>query len=297
MKLAKNKHSGRYVLINKIRDLRNDDFSKKNNQEDCPFCKEMQEHETCCRYEELNDGEWLVRSIDNKYPALICDEEKFEKKEIDYGKHEVMIETQDHYKSFYNFSLEEFKCIIRMYKERYTALFEEEKIKSVVLYKNHLKNAGASKVHSHSQILSMSFLPPAIVMELEMLKKGMFANEENAIFENNSYNVFMPDDSYLSGEIIIKNKLKSNFELIQMDEINDLCEIFKNVFGKLAIIYGEIPFNIFLHSQPKDIDEKEFRWHIHIIPRKGQFGGFELGTGLFINSLDTVNLAKKFKEL
>lgn len=296
MKLINNNHTGRCVLINNIRDFRNDDFTNNNNN-DCPFCKEMQEHEACCRYEELNDGEWVVRSIDNKYPALICDNEKFEKKEIDYGKHEVMIECADHYKNFYNFSLQEFKCIIKMYKERYIALSDEDNIKSVVIYKNHLRNAGASKVHSHSQILSMSFLPPEILKELEMLKKGIYANEENSIFENNNYIVFIPEDSFLAGEIIIKNKSNSKFESIQDDEIDDLCIIFKETFEKLAIIYGEIPFNIFLHSLPNDVNEDNFRWHIHVIPRKGQFGGFELGTGLYINSLDTENLVRKFKEL
>ena len=293
MKLVKNRHTGREVLMNNIRDKRKSDFSKEYNDE-CPFCpgrKEMQEY---CRYEEVVKGKWAVRSIDNKYPALICDEERHNSGEIDYGRHEVMIESPNHFKSFFKFTEEEYKYILKMYKSRFIDLENEKMARSVIIYKNHLKSAGASKLHSHSQILSMSFIPPELEREIEMVKKGVFTREVNILQETENFIAFIPMDSYLSGEIMIKNKKDFSFNTISMDEIEELSGILRNIFKKISRVYGEIPFNVYLHSLPREVDLEEYRWHLHIIPRKGKFGGFEFGTGLYINSLDIKGMYEKF---
>jgi UDPglucose--hexose-1-phosphate uridylyltransferase len=295
MKLINNKHTGRCVLINSLRDMRTSDFTKSNKDE-CPFCPSYQKAEKCLRYEEKIDGEWVTRSIDNKFPALICDEDRHENGEIDYGKHEVMIETPEHFKNFYDFVEEDFYYVIKMYKNRYTELINEDRIESVIIYKNHMKSAGASKVHSHSQILSMSFIPPEIEKEIKMAEKGIFASENNLIYENEFFTVFIPDDAFLSGEIIIKNRKSTDFSLITDNEIESLSEIFNYLFQKISQIYGFIPFNIYIHSLPKGIEVESYKWHIHVIPRKGNFGGFELGTGLYINSLDVEDMTNKFRE-
>ena len=36
-------------------------------------------------------------------------------------------------------------------------------------------------------------------------------------------------------------------------------------------------------------------FHIHIIPRKNTFGGFELSTGLYVSSIEPEDIAKKIK--
>ena len=293
MKLLRNRHTGRCVLMNNVRDKRRSDFSKECSEE-CPFCPGRNEMMEYCRYEEVINGKWVVRSIDNKYPALICDEERHNDGEIDYGKHEVMIETPNHFKSFFKFGEEEFKYILKMYKSRFIDLEREEMVKAVIIYKNHLKSAGASKLHSHSQILSMSFIPPELEREMEMVRKGVFTKEVNILVESEGFISFIPVDSYLSGEIMIKNKKNSRFNKISMNEIEELSGILKNIFRKISKVYGEIPFNVYLHSLPEDVDLEKYRWHIHIVPRKGKFGGFELGTGLYINSLDVEKMYEEF---
>lgn len=293
MKLVINKHTDRQVLMNNIRDNRKSDFSKADSDE-CPFCPGRKEMSEYCRYEEVINGKWVVRSIDNKYPALVCDEERHNNGEIDYGKHEVMIETPNHFKNFYRFSNEEYKYILKMYKSRYLDLESEKMIKSVVIYKNHLKSAGASKLHSHSQILSMSFIPPELKKEIDMVEKGVFTKETNVISESENFIVFIPVDSFLAGEIIIKNKKDFNFGKISIAEIEELSDIIKKIFKKIARVYGEIPFNVYLHSLPKEVNLKKYRWHLHIIPRKGRFGGFEFSTGLYINSLDVNKMYEEF---
>jgi UDPglucose--hexose-1-phosphate uridylyltransferase len=295
MKLIVNKHTGRRVLINSIRDLRKSDFSAMEHDE-CPFCPNYQRNEKYLRYEEKIKDYWITRSIDNKFPALICDYDRHQRGEIDYGRHEVMIETPEHFKNYYDFSEEDFFHVFRMYKNRYMALTQEECIASVIIYKNHMKSAGASKVHSHSQILSMSFIPPEIEKEIKMSQLGSFSSEQYKIYEDESFIAFIPPDAFFSGELIIRHKSSTQFQSITEQEMKQLGTIFYQIFGKISQIYGFIPFNTYLHSLPKDVCADEYYWHIHVIPRKGKFGGFELGTGLYINSLDIDSAVKKFNK-
>ncbi len=295
MKLIINKHTGRELLRNNIRDKRMSDFTQ-DGDDDCPFCPAQQNTESCLRYEEIIDGCLVTRSIDNKFPALSCDENKYINKEIDYGKHEVMIETCDHNRNFFDFSIEEFTCVIKMYKARFIALNNEDKIESVIIYKNHLKSAGASKKHSHSQILSMSFIPPELMLELKATSTSSNISEQNIVFENKNFIVYIPEDAFLSGEIIIQHKTGNRFEKTVISEIEDMAEVLEYVFQKVEYVHGRIPFNIYIHSVPKNIENEDFRWHIHVIPRRGSFGGFELSTGLYINSLDIEEMLEKFRE-
>ncbi|HBH11600.1 MAG: Galactose-1-phosphate uridylyltransferase [Clostridiales bacterium 38_11] len=295
MKLIINKHTGRELLRNNVRDKRMSDFAQ-DSDDDCPFCPDRQNTENCLRYEEIIDGRWVTRSIDNKFPALLCDEEKHVNGEIDYGKHEVMIETCDHNKTFFDFSIMEFTFVTKMYKARFIALNNDDQIKSVIIYKNHLKSAGASKRHSHSQILSMSFIPPELLLEIKATSSASSISEENIVFKNRNFIVYIPEDAFLSGEIIIKHKTSNHFEETSINEIEDMAEVLKYVFLKVESVHGRIPFNIYIHSIPKNIENIDFRWHIHVIPRRGNFGGFELSTGLYINSLNIEEMLEKFRE-
>ncbi len=295
MKLTYNTHTGRYVLINEMRDQRKDDFVKtKDQQENCPFCPGQLKDMNCLRYEHRIDDKWVTRSIDNKYPALLCDEELHESGEIDYGKHEVMIECREHLKSYYDFSMVDFERVVEMFKNRYIELNEDEKTESVVIYKNHLKSAGASKIHSHSQILSMSFIAPELEKELSLDNNQQI--DTNCIIRQTANLIaYAPCDAYLSGEVIITHKQSQRFDLLENNETIELAELMQHIFGKIKKIYGAIPFNLFVHSLPKNAMHKHFKWHVHIIPRKGNFGGFELSTGLYINSLNIHEMVEQFK--
>src|SRR6056297_2919945 len=138
MKLVTNKHTGRKVLINEIRDCRINDFDDEENEK-CPFCPNKGEKEANFKIEKNN--KWQVKAIDNKYPALITDLEEYTKSNCDYGKHEVLIETRDHIRSFYEFDMDEFSNIVKMYKNRFIELNNDSNVKYTIIYKNHLKNA------------------------------------------------------------------------------------------------------------------------------------------------------------
>src|SRR6056297_1939059 len=238
MKLITNNHTGRKVLINILRDSRENDFSDKKDKNKCPFCPG--ENEEKANFTINKGNAWQVKAIDNKYPALINDIEGYKKNKCDYGKHEVLIETREHLRNFYDFTTEEFENIIKMYKNRFIELDKDENVEYTIIYKNHLKSAGASKIHSHSQILSMSFVPPEIKREINNLKTDSLWGDKRIISENESFIIFIPEDSYLSGEMIIENKNLGKFEEINDKEIKNLAKSLKEVFKKINEVYGTI---------------------------------------------------------
>ena len=58
-----------------------------------------------------------------------------------------------------------------MYQHRYEYMAKNEKIKYISIFKNFLRRAGASLLHPHSQIISLSIVPPEIENEISISEK------------------------------------------------------------------------------------------------------------------------------
>jgi len=70
----------------------------------------------------------------------------------------------------------------------------------------------------------------------------------------------------------------------------DLSEITKSVLVKLK--EANDSYNFFIHYSPKNED---LHLHIEICPRIAVWGGFELGTGMIINSVMPEDAAKFYR--
>jgi UDPglucose--hexose-1-phosphate uridylyltransferase len=158
----------------------------------CPFCpgneSETPSETVAFReiHSEKNTPNWKIRVVPNRYPA-VCEKidenpaahEKY-KKQIKFsgldfgktfscagfGKHEVIIETPRHLKSFSQLNDDEIRNVFLMYRQRVQELRAEKKWAYVIIFKNVGVAAGASLPHSHSQIVAMPFVPPSISNEL-----------------------------------------------------------------------------------------------------------------------------------
>jgi len=270
----------------------------------CPFCRGNEYYTNNSRFEINDKYGWIVRSVDNKYPIVDKLQDNI------YGNHEVMIDTYRHNGNFYNMDENEFYNLLLMYRNRYSEFINDEKIKYVSIFKNYLRKAGASLNHPHSQIVSISVVPPDIQKEIEISKKYYIKNkrylykdiineeikiQERVINDSENFLTIVPKSTKYTGEIRILFKKNIKFENISNKEIRELAKIFKNLFLNLFKVYGNLPFNIFIHSHPKNAEIDYFNVHIHIIPRKNTFGGFELGTGLYVSSIEPKDIAQKIK--
>lgn len=274
-------------------------------KKDCPFCVGNEEQ---CELETFrlgNDKEWYVKSVYNRYPIIDDSSEEI------YGLHEVMIDTNRHDGSFYNMTEIEFEYLFIMYKNRYTELKNKKNVEYVSIFKNYLRQAGASLEHPHSQIVTLPFIPPEIQNEIHISKEyfdmnnkclyeGMINEEielgERVVYNGTNFIAIVPSATKYTGEIRILFKNKISLDEISEIEIKELSSLFKNLFKKIHYVEGDMPFNIYIHTYPANLDcKKYFNTHIHIIPRKYSFGGFELGTGVYVSSRKPEDIAEKLK--
>lgn len=301
------------VVFAKDRSKRPTDIVRKQCEEEikniyeksCPFCRGNESLSTDETFRIEGSNGWLAKSIYNKFPILDGVGNDI------YGFHEVMIDTYRHNGTFYNMELAEFENLFKMYQNRYKALMEDENIKYVSIFKNFLRKAGASLLHPHSQIISLSMIPPDLINEYDIAKKYCLENNRSlyediikdeielnkrVINDGEKFITIVPYASKYNGEIRIIFKEKIRFENINKEHINELSNIFIKLFKQLYKVKGYTPFNLCIHTHPRNNDKDEyFNVHIHIIPRKYSFGGFELGTGFYVSSNNPEDLAKKLK--
>lgn len=276
--------------------VKKEEFSREKNEyeENCPFCR-GNEHIADEATEEIRDETgWIARSVYNKYPIL-----DYSSDEI-FGTHEVIVENYRHDATFYDMSEEEFIIVFKMYINRYKHLMNEENIEYVNLFKNFLRKAGASLMHPHSQIMSMSVIPPEIINELLVAKDYYNINGSNIyedivndeleygkriVYSGKKFTAMIPYASKNPGEIRIIFDTGVKLENLKEDDIAELAYAFKGIFRNFEKLYGFMPFNICVHTHPIQINtERYFNMHMHIFPRKFNFGGFELGTDMYVCS-------------
>ena len=69
-------------------------------------------------------------------------------------------------------------------------------------------------------------------------------------------------------------------------ELGELARFVQDLVGGIEHALGTIAYNWFLHTEPFDTASPDhYHWHIEIIPRFTKVAGFELATGVYINSV------------
>lgn len=266
-------------------------------------------------------GEWTTQVVKNKYPALV-DGFCVPPRNIGpfmvadgFGFHELVV-TRDHDKSFAQFTDDETSEVLRVYKERHNSISQDECGDYVLIFHNHGRLAGASVYHNHSQILSMPIIPPGILKNIkgakeffertgekvhEMLIEWELEQNKRIIFENEKFIALCPFVSRTPYEMRIfpKNK-SSNFGDIKDEDIIFLAEALNKVLRKLYSALNNPDYTFFIHTSPVKKDNSDlynfYHWHIEIMPRFSIAAGMELGTNVFVNTVDPDEAAKLLRE-
>lgn len=320
-----------WVIISTERSKRPLDFKVKaeeKRKDNCVFCK-GNEHKTPPEkfaFREkgtLKDNPgWKVRVVANKYPALKIEgkaaREKvglFEKMD-GIGVHEVIIETPYHHEELNSLSITNIILILKTYRQRYLSIFEDKRIKYILIFKNYGIDGGASLEHSHSQLIATTIIPKRIEEELKgsrkyfsAVKRCIFCDyinqeiqyKDRVIEETEKYIALSPFAARFPFETWILPKYHSAYyEEINDDEIFDLAKMMKEILFRIKNKLNNPPYNFVIHTAPSkksstkewpDLDKK-YHWHIEIIPRLTKVAGFEWGTGFYINPTSPEAAAK-----
>ncbi|TVU41634.1 hypothetical protein EJB05_15169, partial [Eragrostis curvula] len=296
----------------------------------CPFCAGR---ESECAPEifrvpppEPEASPWRIRVIENLYPALRRDlvppaplvggeeEEETapgERAMCGFGFHDVVIETPRHDFRLWDLDAEGVSDVLLAYAALVRQLAEHPAVKYVQVFKNHGASAGASMAHSHSQMLGTPFVPPSVTTRFNHMKETFersghcslceIRSEYTLISETPNFSAIVPFAASYPFEIwIIPRQHISYFHEIGQDKALELGSLLKTMLQKLCKQLNDPPFNFMIHSSPFGLSSSRLpyaHWFLQIVPQLSVIGGFEIGSGCYINPVFPEDAAKILREL
>ena len=316
----------RWVIISTERAKRPDQFSHgdgkpplPSHDPNCPFCPGNEHNTPGVLLQYPQDGDWEVRSVPNKFPALegagelVVQEPHGLSSTQGLGNHEVLIESRLHDLSLGTLPPEARRTVIDVFETRFRSLRNLTHIKFISIFRNHGKAAGTSLVHPHSQIIATPIVPTHIREETEEARRHYDDHvtcvyceildiesslDKRIILDSPYFVALTPFASRMPFEVmIIPKRHCADFGEVRMQEANDLADTLGTVLKKLHDRLNDPDYNMMLHTAPlRDISHDYYHWHIEILPKLTIPAGFELGTGIYINTSQPEECADFLRE-
>ena len=263
---------------------------------------------------------WWVRIVPNKFPALLPQADGGRSKIEDlfihmpgFGEHEVIVESPDHDQSIALMEQKQVEEVFSAYRESYLALSKNCQYEMVILFKNHGAAAGTSLRHPHSQIIATPVTPMHIRHYLEEAMRyfddngkcvfcEMIQKEkkigERIVLESEEFVVFEPFASRSPFETwVIPKQHSSSFEEISAASAKELAFVMRSTLAKIYKSLNNPDYNYVIKSSPcHEKDVEYYHWYVQIVPRVSAMAGFELGSGIYINTVIPETAAKFLRD-
>ncbi|TET25448.1 MAG: galactose-1-phosphate uridylyltransferase [Dehalococcoidia bacterium] len=279
--------------------------------ESCPFCP-GNESQTPDEVFRLSPPEkpsaWEIRVVPNRFAALALEggaerkaEDHFFRKMNGFGAHEVIIETPSHNTTMALMTYQQIEKVLIVYQKRYNALKKNRQFNFITIFKNHGWASGTSLVHPHSQLVATPVIATYYHQKFDVahdyyadmgkclycdllnkeLEKG-----ERVITETNQFVAFHPYASRTPYETwIIPKRHCASFDLSPTAHFAELARVLKDILFCLYHRLDDPAYNLMVDtSTTADEEDPYYHWHIRIVPRLTTIAGFEMGSGIYINT-------------
>lgn len=276
----------------------------------CPFCPGNESRTPDAVLELPREGEetWQVRVVPNKFPALSREGALARRstgawhRVSGVGIHEVIVETPDHSLTPALLPAGDVARILEAYRARFDAVSADPRIAQVTLFKNHGAGSGTSLEHPHSQLIATPIISSHLrAREYEALRhyddfgacllcqilQQEIHEKKRLVLESEHFTTLEPFASRVSFHThIYPRRHMASFGEVTKHELEDLAGHLKTVLAKLYWGLGNPDFNYTIHSAPAEsAGVRYYHWYLSIIPRLTQMAGFELGSGMSINTV------------
>lgn len=223
----------------------------------CPFCigNESADKEVYRVGGNPKDSNWEVRVMPNKFSFAPV--------------HEIIVHSPDHHKNIDELPLSQVELLLEVYKQRYTT---HAKKGQVYIFQNHGELAGESLPHPHTQLV---VVPKEVKLDIQPLIKP----PQDAI-TTSFFSLFCPTTSQWPDEVwVTPRRTHTSFDEIYPEELMDLAFVLQRLLQIMSLRNGEeFPFNYYIAPGKN--------WYLRLIPRSKIIGGFEVGTGVWVNTQD-----------
>jgi len=203
----------------------------------------------------------------------------------------------------------------------------------VTIFYNHGATSGASLSHPHFQLLTQSVIPPRLLYLLQHCRQyhqqhgrsvfdavieAELDAQERILTCTDDFIVFCPFASRSPFEIYLLPRFEqTHFGQLDDAVLKTFSETLQQTLRCMDEHLNNPDYNMVFHTAPlschsfallKDKSERSeeshsnkedypgFRWFLHICPRIGVTGGFELATDVFINTIPPETAAQFYRE-
>jgi len=253
--------------------------------------------------------DWTVRVVSNKFPALRIEEDPSRHDDGPIfrsmggcGAHEVIVESRDHNALLCQQPVLQIEAVLATLQRRLGDLLGDRRFQSIIIFKNHGASAGTSLRHPHWQLIATPVTPRLLrLKQIEatqyfdqtgkclycVLLEDELADGRRILAQNSDFVALCPYSSHVPFETWILPRLRqASFGHVSSERLHSLADLLKIVLLKLYRALDNPDFNLTVDTASRgEEDEEYFAWHLRILPRLATPAGFELGSGMSINTV------------
>jgi len=221
------------------------------------------------------------------------------------GAHEVIVNSPRHVAGLADLGADELAGAVAAWRTRIAAHADDASL--VHLCVNEGPLAGSTLPHSHAQLFALPFVPTEIARERERFSAYHERTMGGHLLEDVLVEEVRRRDRLVAidGEaaLICPWASRTPYEMRllprsvapRFDRDERGAALLGRALAALAALFDGSPqLNLWVRSAPRG--SGEFHWHIDIAPRLSVRAGFELGTGIEIDSVAPERAAAELRE-
>jgi len=166
------------------------------------------------------------------------------------GTHEVIIDSPEHFLEIPDLPAEQVKRIIDTYIARLRVLMQDPRLRYVLLFKNHGKEAGASLLHPHTQIIGVPIVPQEVRTSLD-LARAYYERTRRCLF----FDVMLAELRHR--EHIVEQSEAHDFTSLEDAQRWELARTLKRTLKRLTLLLGDIPYDFVSETTPNPTPRPE----------------------------------------
>ncbi|HEY3109876.1 MAG TPA: hypothetical protein VGL23_14035 [Chloroflexota bacterium] len=292
---------------------------ERAHDEACPLCPGHEARTPPAVLVRPSSGAWGVRVVPNRYPIVAPADRTPGRPSMALlasrpavGVHELIVESPRHWRPIARMEPTEVELVLWAYRERLRVLSRESWVRCVIVFKNHGRAAGTSLLHPHSQLVALSTVPDRVrrrraIARAHRQRTGRLLHEDvlaaelragqRIVAESERLIVHCPFASASPFEVEISPKIaEPSFGDVADGALGELSVLLRDTQARLERELSDPDFNYVLHSGLfGDAAASGDSWRLAIVPRLASVGGFELGSGIDVNTVRPEDAAARLR--
>ena len=300
-----------WVVIASERSMRPEDFRRPAApavpKDGCPFCPGGDSHRVPALFELPEGGSWKVRVLPNKFPVLVPTAPATARHPLyrslpGVGLHEIIVDSPDHGANLHEMPEAHARELAAVWRERYRAAAASEKGALTVLFKNYGPSSGASIHHPVTHLVASSVVPSHIRHRMDeaaryydtagacvfcRMSEAEQEDKTRVVEENDHFVAFVLYAALSPFHIwVLPKRHMPSFADMNDKEAASIAAILQRLARRLRAALGDPSFNFVVQSAPLDRGTTEaYHWYLSLVVRVGGGSGFEMGSGIFTNTV------------